>query len=392
MAMATVKLVCSTCGIEYTATKNCRNRAEADNWEEYMKAGNGNTCPQCWGKEKREQEAAKNDEKSKEAAELAHELGWAELSGSEKQIAWAETLRLKMTEHISYALDKSSYKGEAITKENLPAVVSEVNAFLKSKTNAKLYIDNRENSVQEWLDLIGKEPDAKADSEESVLPANIVATAMAITEPEERKYPGAVEIKAAPGYVTAKYERNDAFRLLVKSLGYKWDGNTQWEREITKYTGSANDRAVELGNALLLSGFAIRFDDNDLCRRAIAGEYEAECTRWIKLRVGGQYVGYLSIGWTKGDQDIYNAARKIHGSKWDKPNVVVPIECYAEVEDFADMLGFQFSDGAKKAIEAYKDAKKPPVNPVKPDTGGPEDKLGMILESSNAILPDLEDD
>lgn len=58
MAMARAICTCSTCGNEFTKSKQCRNRREADNFEQWAK-DHLDTCPECYRKFRHEREAAK---------------------------------------------------------------------------------------------------------------------------------------------------------------------------------------------------------------------------------------------------------------------------------------------------------------------------------------------
>lgn len=58
MAKAVAICTCSTCGKEFTKSKICRNRTEADNFEKWAEE-NIDTCPVCYRKFMREKEAAK---------------------------------------------------------------------------------------------------------------------------------------------------------------------------------------------------------------------------------------------------------------------------------------------------------------------------------------------
>ena len=74
--------------------------------------------------------------------------------------------------------------------------------------------------------------------------------------------------------------------------------------------------------------------------------------------------------------------------------MVVPVDSHMEIEDFAETLGFRISEGARKAINAYVDAKSPPVKPTAPDVPempDPEAQLAEILGSSAEIIKDLYD-
>ena len=73
---------------------------------------------------------------------------------------------------------------------------------------------------------------------------------------------------------------------------------------------------------------------------------------------------------------------------------MVRIEHYKEVEEFAELYGFRFSNGAREAIEKYKEELENAkiVAPTKIEEKKEKDGLKEILESSTDILPDLIDE
>lgn len=73
--------------------------------------------------------------------------------------------------------------------------------------------------------------------------------------------------------------------------------------------------------------------------------------------------------------------------------MVVEVQYYKEIEDFAELYGFRFSPGARAKIDEYKEQLRNAirVKPVKIDDVKPVDGLKAILQSSNEILPDLID-
>lgn len=81
MARAQVTLVCDTCGKEFTMTAFCRNRTDANKWEDWA-SGYYTTCPECYVKAKRQK-----------AVQEAVESGLPALDGTEKQIEFATAIR-----------------------------------------------------------------------------------------------------------------------------------------------------------------------------------------------------------------------------------------------------------------------------------------------------------
>lgn len=139
-------------------------------------------------------------------------------------------------------------------------------------------------------------------------------------------------------------EKREDFKRLSKDFGLRWDGEAQ-SRSVGRRAGDSADRAAELGHKLLSSGFSVIFPDERIQEMAIAGEYEPECRRWVQVRNKGPYKDWFVLSWAYAE-DCYEAAKKISGSRYDKPNVVVPPEQFAEVIDFAKIHKFCFSQAA----------------------------------------------
>ena len=211
-----------------------------------------------------------------------------------------------------------------------------------------------------------------------------------IIYPQNRKTNAVVEIIYKDERIEARFEKNEEFRKIVKSLGYKWDG--VWHRKINYPNGTIKDRVAELGNKLLNAGFPVNILDEEIRQKAINGDYEPEHKRWIWLRKEGEYTNWLVIKWVGKDERLYKIARKLPGSKWDN-GVVVKIEYIDEIEEFAELYGFKFSEGAKRAIKEYKDvlANIIPVQPVQKNEENEKDGLTEILKSEG-IIDDLRDD
>ena len=212
--------------------------------------------------------------------------------------------------------------------------------------------------------------------------------------PEEAVSEIPVVILVTETDVKIKSEKNDTIIKLVKERGYHWDyWNKTWVKQITERTGAATERAAEIGNKLLNAGFPILIEDPQIRDKAINGIYEPEHTRWICLIAKGKHEGKLKITWAGKDDELYQKARSLPRSRWDK-GVVVEVQYYKEIEDFAELYGFRFSPGARAKIDEYKEQLRNAirVKPVKIDDVKPADGLKAILQSSNEILPDLIDD
>ena len=145
-----------------------------------------------------------------------------------------------------------------------------------------------------------------------------------------------VLIEVTPSWVVASTEYNERFISIVKSLGYEWKGKfVGWLKFINQRTGSPEDRAAELANRLLASGFPVEIESPEIRRKAVEGDFAPEHTRWILKIVEGKYEGWFSLRWLGRNEELYRMARRLPGSRWSGNSVIVRSECYVELEDFA---------------------------------------------------------
>jgi len=144
-------------------------------------------------------------------------------------------------------------------------------------------------------------------------------------------------------------ERLDSFVDLVRELGYRWNGGS-WVRSCGSLAGDPQDRAAELCHNLVAGGFCVEVSE-PVAKLALDGLYKPECKRWI-LAAHGSHDGWFRLWWARGE-DCYHEARKLTGSRYDHSArcTVVPPEMFLEVEDFARLQDFQFSDKATVITE-----------------------------------------
>ena len=238
-------------------------------------------CEECYSKWLEEEKKIKN----KEALEATKEMELPELTGTEKQIVWANTIRVELIEKLQHEVDKIlkdkklDYNSEEyleyrykdiITKDFISNVNETINYMIENKTDAKWYIDNRSKKTSLLIDLFAEIKGNKLAEKEKVQMKEVIKEGT--IAPTEVNFNGIVEITAAQEKVTAKYEKNDKFREIVKNLNFKWN-DTVWERKLSELTGSYIDRAAELGNKLLNAGFTICILDEEIKDKAINGTY-----------------------------------------------------------------------------------------------------------------------
>lgn len=148
MTKAIVTIKCATCGKEFTVSRLCANSADANSWKQWA-AEHYDTCRECYFEAQRQEEA-------KEAAEDS----LPELEGSEKQIAWALSIRAKFAKEIKTFIANAEASLEALkaSGEATPAHSAQlakcrkVAAKMLSETSCRWWIDNRNTSALRLFD------------------------------------------------------------------------------------------------------------------------------------------------------------------------------------------------------------------------------------------------
>jgi hypothetical protein len=373
--------ICERCEKEYKReTYTARDHKSTKEYWRKIAGTEYGLCEDCKGIIRQEKLDAENAEAAKKSAEME----FPALTGSEKQVAWANTLRLEMTEKMQNVLER-------LKPEKKPEFYRAFDYMVANKTKASWWIDNRfEYEVDLLVKMVGEAPTEK-EMEDRKIENDIYAESAVFLENCKYDIPAKITVK--DDKVLTIFEKNEKFREVVKSLGYEWSG-TRWVKEIRETTGTAAERAAELGNKLLNAGFPISILDKDIRENAINADYEPEHTRWIYRRVNGDYQDWLAITWEEDNEKLYQDARHITGSRWSKPSVVVKPDYYVQVEDFANLYGFRFTKAAQRLLDKAKMARETAVivKPAGPKEEAKKDGLKDILNSSADVLPDLVDD
>lgn len=290
---------------------------------------------------------------------------------------WGTDMAIKMCDLILDAPD-------IMATADVAARVLDVLVLAGFKVYAPMAVTDKMTTVDRTSETEESEPEAEPVPDKTLI------------APEEVTHSGevVVRITTSGDTVIAEYKKSEDFREIVKAHGFYWNAdNRVWVKDITRFTGSAEDRAAEIANALLKAGFTVRLKDEELRRKAVEADFEPEITRWVKCMCGGKHAGKLVLSWAQGDDDMYDRAGELRGAKYVKyRQFVIPVAEYASVLDLADAMGCGISDGAREAIDAYrasimtvsvKDAKK--ADKVNKD-------FTDVLNSSRDVLDDLRDD
>jgi hypothetical protein len=146
-------------------------------------------------------------------------------------------------------------------------------------------------------------------------------------------------------------EKRDDFRDVIKKLGFRWKDD-HWQRTIKPLNGLMTDRAAQTGHQLLAAGFCVILPNKSIQAQAITGNYQPEVTRWI-TRVTLKNQPYFCPTWHR-DDDLYHQAMRMTGAKYQDSCVTVPFEHFAEIEDFAALHQFSFTDAANELLAIAK--------------------------------------
>lgn len=106
-------------------------------------------CPECYSAKLAADRAAA----SAAAAEQAKASGLPALTGSDKQIAWAETIRAKAADQLA-ALSAKLDSAPASANQTAISIAREIIASTIALTNASAWIDSRDTTYdRHWLSV-----------------------------------------------------------------------------------------------------------------------------------------------------------------------------------------------------------------------------------------------
>ena len=143
MAKATAICECKVCGKKFVVEHECCNRQEANRWEQWA-VNQYDICPDCLAEQRKEEEAARREARGAK--------GILSLTGTVKQIAWAEEIRDKFENDIEREIEQREKRikklqdiGENIDKatETLEKIRVTNDYILANYTDSKWWIELR---------------------------------------------------------------------------------------------------------------------------------------------------------------------------------------------------------------------------------------------------------
>ena len=305
------------------------------------------------------------------------------LEGSVKQIVWAESLRASRMNQVDYLVKKikNFYDDEGI-KLALLAIQK-----IFQISSSRWWIDHRDYDldymVENYLRDYGD--DMKDEMAMEVLQQEATFDAA----PKELHTSVVATIQFDDNEVRISSGKDEIIRGVVKSYGMRWNG-VSWSFPINATTGSAFDRAAEIGNLLLNAGVSIRTSNQDLMDAAVASRFEPRHENWI-LRVHNE----VKLVFPRNDE-IYRTAKKIPGAHWQSgTGMLIPSDSVDEIMDFAERMDFRIAPLAQELLDqaAMRKHTRKVVDPAPAAVHLTEkEELNAILSSSREVLEDLKDD
>lgn len=362
--MARAYYQCAKCAADVEV--RAASRKEADCHAQW-RTKQGAVCSPCFAL----QRAAEVEAENLAAAERAAASSLPALTGSEKQVPWAITLRDKMLAQFerAEALAREAAQDAASTPDLLDAAqrVLVAGEILRAKTSAHWWIDQRATESRTLVSFtlkseIDTELQRRVVAAQTPAEAEAEAEAMADALMCPAGSPVSQHIAEISMHGLTLAVRVDAYvpELRATAIGacLAWDETARhWHRTLSDVTsGDPVDCAAELAHCLLAAGFLVRLHDPEARHRAAAGAFAHECHRWVtRAGTAGKYAGWYAIRWRKPD-DLYDDARRIGGSRYKDGTVYAPPGSTDEVLDFAERHGFRVSPGALSAAQQHRAA------------------------------------
>lgn len=296
------------------------------------------------------------------------------LQGTEKQIAWAEKIRVAFFSLPPRSgLEKAGPRVAVIIKRTLaqePSAVWWIDHQVA--LNPPFFSGHATQRMSELLKLPLNEDAFWKDVQnhmEKMSPAEIIRLFLYAHEDKNDREPEVFDVEVQERIVEESRrtlrpsepksaliwrieetedklclitpERNDEVVVMAKRLGFAWQ-NGCWRRN----KPGTDDMSVEIACCLLTMGLPVRLPRAELVSRVAESDYEPYATKTVARSTKDNFI----IQWAWEDGNFYDVLKKIPGARWDSAKrwTVVPGDRYNEVLDFAKANGFKVSEDAQR--------------------------------------------
>ena len=291
--MAWYNVNCPECGVEYRVQLYGKTRDR-----EWKFSSWDWTCESC--KEKARAEAAR------EAAEENREQGLPSLTGSEKQIAWAEQIRAAKLEQADKWLSEKVEKHARVlarqfrfpSEDVFVTEIRQATSDMAGQDSAKWWIDRRFELGENILLDAAKSRVKAAESLEHTPEAKAVEAESTI-RPETAKTETVAKIEIIEDHVVVRFpeKRQDFWEVIKPQLRFTWFAERSAWTHRPSSVNTAHAKAVETAAVLLANGFVVCVPDEAIRADVVAGKAVRENTRKVEVIQGGDHKGWFAISW-----------------------------------------------------------------------------------------------
>lgn len=331
-------------------------------------------CSECALIELEKENQRKAEENEKE--------GLPKLIGTEKQIDWAESIRY---DTIKYVSDKIEGFNRMASKSKLnpekyaskAQALSELLDDFISHDSASWIINHRHDLGRELsMTLLLYMADPKPGTAK-------------IYEPKETSGNGTVEIDIDERRVAFDYPKDYEFIDLMRSYGAMWVGTT-WAIGRTPEWDSLEDCAAWMANLLVSKGYSVKVRNEDVQKLIDTESFGEHYERLISAPI--KYKKKLNINGAKGEaKEILMKMRGAIELNFGK-TISVPVNCAAEIEEFAEIYGFKISPGSRDRIDDFLEGQREKLNPTLKEQEESSGSIKDIMNSSMEVIDDLRDE
>ncbi len=322
-------------------------------------------CSECRAKKLLEQ--------GKEAQRVnVEEEGMRPLTGSEKQVNWAEQIRR------DFCIMADTAFHEVADPEIKNLILLTKSQFMEHG-NASYWIDERDMLKSHFCSALDKNYEKRNE----LAVAEVVAAERA--EIETFRPTGnavsesVVTLTNVDGIVKIKSgHKIEELRLVMRARNFSFKTEC-WQKRISVTDGNADNYIAFIANELLAVGLVIRIECDSAAELLKAKLFSTPPTKMV-VRQESQF-GF----WFDRDAgDYYHAIRNLPNAKWKDGKGWVNSEHFESVIDFAAEHGFAFSAGALELLAKVK-AERQKQTEITPEHFAVSPK--MLVSGKPAAIP-----
>lgn len=324
-------------------------------------------------------------EEDRKKAEAKRKNGLPELYGTEKQILWAESIRLETMEYVAKEIKKlekliqdaieSGQEIDPRIKEGPKAMGEILDGFI-GHSSASWIIDHRN-------DLTGDLSGALRDYFHNPKPKT------RIFEPENTDNNNIVEVITDTSWVSFDYPKEQKFIDIMKAHKAQWLSGS-WTIRWNPFWDSPADCAAWMTNFLVSEGYTVKVSDPEVVNlietNSFSPFYERLITAPAALKNKFNVIG--------AEGEAKDVILRMSGAmELERKNLIsIPVFCAVDLDEFADIYGFHFSDKAAKRMERFTEGQRKKLNPTLKEQEESSGSVKDILNSSMEVIDDLRDE